>query len=633
MKKYIITNIALAGFSALAFASEPVVIGEGTYTNAIYATESNTSGGSSLIINGGSFNLSSSINNPDLYLYGGGSASTTIDGDTLLQFNSGTVKPGDWSHSLYGGSSLNSVINGNSTFEMNGGEIYGADLNRSGIFGASRPNSVVNGNSSVIINAGTISGMTIYGGGDGANTRFDGQMGSLSHYIDLADTSVVKGNASVTIGKNASVYSIVGGGRGNSIVEGNVNIVLNGTANNINLVGGNHGVVKGEVSANLTNTANLKSMIVSTGDVHGNNVTYAEDGSVLSVIDPSKTVVSVVIDGAKTGGLHLVGSFGSYDDPVSTAYGSVSLEIKNGAQIADGSNVRAVGLAGHVYGDTYITVSGSDTVLGKHLYAGSERGSIIEGDAHILVDGATIKGDIYGGGYGIEQNGAKEVAIIKGNSFTTLKNATVNGTVFAAGKGALASIEGNSTVTVIGTELNVSRISGGGEGQILNDAEMGKGTVGGISILTFGNADESFNGTVSAQIDEFDRMEILNTNSNVTFTNAFEVETLSVQADTSVTLADGTLVERLNIVFDSDFVEGDTFSYDLGEIFGDSLTVVASAIETEGDFTVTNASGDEFFAQYIDGNTIIGSMVPEPSTYAAIFGALALAFVAYRRRK
>lgn len=181
--------------------------------------------------------------------------------------------------------------------------------------------------------------------------------------------------------------------------------------------------------------------------------------------------------------------------------------------------------------------------------------------------------------------------------------------------------------------MNVSRISGGGEGQILNNAEMGKGTVGGISILTFGNADESFNGTVSAQIDEFDRMEILNTNSNVTFTNAFEVETLSVQAGTSVALADGTLVERLNIVFDSDFVEGDRISYDLGEIFGDSLTVVASAIETEGDFTVTNASGDEFFAQYIDGNTIIGSMVPEPSTYAAIFGALALAFAAYRRRK
>ena len=633
MKKYIITNIAIAGFSALAFASDPVVIGEGTYTKAIYATETNTSGGASLVINGASFQLSSSVNNPDLYLYGGGSASTVIEGNTLLQFNSGTVEPGNWSHSLYGGSSLNSVINGNSTFEMNGGYIAGADLNRSGIFGASRPNSVVNGNSSVIINSGTITGMTIYGGGDGANTRFDGQKGTLSHYIDLAETSVVKGNATVTIGESATVYSVVGGGRGNSVVEGNVNIELNGTAQNIDLIGGNHGVVKGEVSANLSNTANLKSMIVSTGDVHGNNVKYAADGSVLSVIDPSKTVVSVVVDGAKTGGLHLVGSFGSYNDPISTAYGSVSLEIKNGAQIADGSNVRAVGLAGHVYGDTYITVSGSGTVLGKHLYAGSERGSIIEGDAHIFVDGATIKGDIYGGGYGIEQNGAKEVAIIKGNSFITLKNATVNGTVFAAGKGALASIDGNSTVTVIGSQLNVSRISGGGEGQILNNAEMGEGTVGGTSVLAFGNTQEAFNGTVSAQIDDFDKMQISNTNSSVTFTNAFDVNTLSVQAGTSVRLAEGTLVDKLNIVFDFDFEEGDSFSCDLEDIFGDTLSVLESAIETDGDFTVTNSSGNEFFAKYISGNAVVGGMVPEPSTYAAIFGALALAFAAYRRRK
>lgn len=633
MKKYIISNIAFAGFSAVAFASDPVVIGEGTYNEAIYATESNTSGGSSLVINGASFSLPSSINNPDLYLYGGGSASTIIAGDTRLQFNSGTVKPGDWSHSLYGGSSLNSVINGNSTFEMNGGDIAGADLNRSGIFGASRPNSVVNGNSSVIINAGTIAGMTIYGGGDGANTRFDGQMGTLSHYIDLAETSVVKGNASVTIGESASVNSIVGGGRGNSVVEGNVNIDLNGTATNINLVGGNHGVVKGVVSANLSNTANLKSMIVSTGDVHGGNVRYDDDGSVLSVIDPSKTVVSVVIDGAKTGGLHLVGSFGSYNDPVSTAYGSVSLEIKNGAQIADGSNVRAVGLAGHVYGDTYITVSGSDTVLGKHLYAGSERGSIIEGDAHILVDGATIKGDIYGGGYGIEQNGVEQVAIIKGDSFTTLKNAKVNGTVFAAGKGALSSIEGNSTVTILGTGVNVSRISGGGEGQTLNGVEMGKGTVGGLSILAFGNSEESFNGIVSSQIDGFDRVEVLNKNSSVAFANAFNVDTLSVHADTTVTLVEGTIVNQLNVVFDFDFVEGDSFSDNLAGIFGDSLTVVASAIETEGHFTVTNVNGSEFLAQ-LDGNRIVvGGAIPEPSTYAAIFGALALGFAACRKRR
>lgn len=420
---------------------------------------------------------------------------------------------------------------------------------------------------------------------------------------------------------------------GNSIVEGNVSVDLRGIASNIDLVGGNNGLVKGTVSATLSDTAVLKSMIVSKGDVHGNNVVYAQDGSVASVIDPSKTVVSVTIDGAQTGGLHLVGSFGSYNDPVSSVYGSVSLEIKNGAQIADGSNVRAVGLAGHVYGDTHISVSGADTVLGKHLYAGSERGSIIEGNAYLSIDSATVKGDVYGGGYGIEQNGVQQVAIIKGDSFITLKNANINGSVYAAGKGALASIEGNSTVTVLGTELNVANISGEGVGQILNGEEMGKGTVGKLSILAFGNSSESFNGTVYANIDSFDRMEISNANTDVTFANAFDVEVLSVLADTSVTLADGTSIDRLNLVLNSDFIEGETLRYNLADIFGDSLTVVASAIENEGAFTVTNAQGSEFFAQYADGNISVGSAVPEPAAYAAIFGALALAFAACRKRR
>lgn len=36
----------------------------------------------------------------------------------------------------------------------------------------------------------------------------------------------------------------------------------------------------------------------------------------------------------------------------------------------------------------------------------------------------------------------------------------------------------------------------------------------------------------------------------------------------------------------------------------------------------------------LDGNKITaGNVIPEPSTYAAILGAVALAFAAYRRRK
>lgn len=202
MKKieiYSFLSVASALFASYGFASEPVMINGGTYSDAMYAVEGNTSGGSSLIINEGTFNLSSSVSKPDLYLYGGGTSGSIIEGDTFLQFNSGSVNPGSWSHSLYGGSSSSSTITGNSSVEINGGTLAGADLNRSGIFGGSRPGSVVEGNSSVVVNGGTITGMTIYGGGDGANTRFDGQMGTLSHYIDLGEQSVVKGNASVLI--------------------------------------------------------------------------------------------------------------------------------------------------------------------------------------------------------------------------------------------------------------------------------------------------------------------------------------------------------------------------------------------------------------------------------------------------
>lgn len=113
--------------SGTAFASSPVIIGEGTYDSAIYATEEDTTGGSSLYINGGTFNLYSSVSNPDLYLYGGGSEGVSITGNTYFRFNAGEVLPGDWSHSLYGGGSLNTTITGSSKFEMNGGSIYGAD--------------------------------------------------------------------------------------------------------------------------------------------------------------------------------------------------------------------------------------------------------------------------------------------------------------------------------------------------------------------------------------------------------------------------------------------------------------------------------------------------------------------------
>ena len=58
----------------------------------------------------------------------------------------------------------------------------------------------------------------------------------------------------------------------------------------------------------------------------------------------------------------------------------------------------------------------------------------------MIIDSATVKGDVYGGGYGIyykDNSGeyANQDAIIKGNSNVYVRNATVEGGIYAGGKG------------------------------------------------------------------------------------------------------------------------------------------------------------------------------------------------------
>ena len=105
-------------------------------------------------------------------------------------------------------------------------------------------------------------------------------------------------------------------------------------------------------------------------------------------------------------------------------------------------------------------------------------------------------------------------------------------------------------------------------------------------------------------------------------------------------LIDGELLAAVN-----DFAKGDVWDIVLIKAGGINLDGVATSefsYETiAGMFSFANNTGNEncadFGAENIsfeNGNFVLSlTYVPEPSAYAAIFGALALAFVAYRRRK
>lgn len=93
-------------------------------------------------------------------------------------------------------------------------------------------------------------------------------------------------------------------------------------------------------------------------------------------------------------------------------------------------------------------------------------------------------------------------------------------------------------------------------------------------------------------------------------------------------------------VYLSDFVLGEDFVD--GEQYKIAL-ICSRYAGVSGWESVFNLVDDSDFADFVEGSlvhenntwwiTVQGVSVPEPSSYAAIFGALALAFAAYRRRK
>ena len=111
-------------------------------------------------------------------------------------------------------------------------------------------------------------------------------------------------------------------------------------------------------------------------------------------------------------------------------------------------------------------------------------------------------------------------------------------------------------------------------------------------------------------------------------------KTITVASDAKID-ASSISFEKLQISFSKDLSSGSDENLDLAAIFGESEDIVAAALGSGKEFTVIDANGNEYEAKFNEtgGSVHIGGQIPEPSTYAAIFGALTLAFAAYRRRK
>ena len=176
------------------------------------------------------------------------------------------------------------------------------------------------------------------------------------------------------------------------------------------------------------------------------------------------------------------------------------------------------------------------------------------------------------------------------------------------------------------------------------------GSIAGISVSGSGSSIEVYNVVSKNEISVDSGAKIkadmvsasdifVGSDSSLAATTSMKVENLLSVASDSTVSAEDISFEKLIVNFAEDFAEGDSASVDLNSIFGSSTTVVLAALESGKGFTVSDSHSEwnlDSVTFGSDGNVsfVVGSqVVPEPATYAAIFGALALAFAAYRRRK
>lgn len=211
------------------------------------------------------------------------------------------------------------------------------------------------------------------------------------------------------------------------------------------------------------------------------------------------------------------------------------------------------------------------------------------------------------------------------------------------GKVGNATFTDESTITLVGNTAEATSI--------------------GATKIYIGTDSQAYSGTVSSSVvgDEvyISKNSVLTTNSisysrdgsklyvddnaSVIFTGGMSYtrgQEWNVSSSANISVIDNKTVKldfdsnfTLNILLAEDF---DATSLNLSDIFEDTITFSGTMDKTNFSLLDHNGNKLEGFELTTDetGSYIINNIVvPEPATYAAIFGALALAFAAYRRRK
>ena len=330
--------------------------------------------------------------------------SITINGGTVGNvYGGGHAEGGDGSLLGGDGGDANASVNGNTNIVINGGTVNGnvygggrAEDGSNSIGSGGHATANVNGNTNVTVNGGTIKG-NVYGGGDEGNVT-----GGTN--VNVTDATVngdvygggaegnVTGSTNVNVTDATVNGNVYGGGAEGSTGSTSVNVTGSSVKKSV-YGGGDEGKVNGSTSINVTGSTVGGSVYGGSrdNDVSGNTSVNVKNGSSVngsvyggggdgrpfqdSSVGGS---TSVTVDNSTVKG-NVYG--GSEDGNVS---GTTTVNIQNGAKtgkVYGGSKTGDTGKSN-------ITITGDDVVTDT-IFAGADDSGTTSG-SNITLNGGTV---------------------------------------------------------------------------------------------------------------------------------------------------------------------------------------------------------------------------------------------------
>ncbi len=645
-KNTLLLGLILTSLAGVVSADEFGVMGDNgtyylkltenkSYVNVAGCKDVNAENGTKVEISAGSFNNISGGVHGDPYsvkgdisvvfanatsgswLNGGNYYSTGIvDGNIDIQFKSGSV------HGIRGGSlsyedlfketGKLATVKGNVNVDISGGTLTSSSEEA---FSAAGSYANIDGDLTLTVSGDAKINGDIYGGSGRTITVLSGKTAAESvTYMRaenaFADDEIIDsvnhvkinikgGDIQASVYGGAMKYSAVksteinisggsieknvyaGGGEAGS---GKYTIVRNDA--NINISGG---VVKGNVYASGSNdtakvlgtsTVTLTNNAKVEGTIHGRTLGSAEDGAKVlnfgTVANEQNVAFNGKVNVANFDTINVEGNSNAEIGTYQALEGGTTINIASGSTLT-------LNLAGNVFSSTSLENAGS-LVLNK----GSYTGDTVEFKAYNANGGTVYGGWFDGSTLNFGTKTEKESSAISADAPAIVQKAE---TLVIADK----SEEGKSDASMKVNQVSISASSNENANVVVNNAEVVDFTV------------DTFSATGMDEV----AME------NILTVWTFDIE--GVSEENGVVLS---------------FVVGEGFDINTSKIWHRS-DETGKWEDVSGSVSGLTYDGNtlSFIATEFSDYSLTTTNVPEPAEWAAIFGAIALGFVIYRRRK